>query len=155
MGNAMSIDSGDRFDKLIARLHNEMKTRVDRTAVAFRNEKVPGKAPVPEAQQLQQYTQIRDNPEAWAGLMQERGVKSAIKYYKAGERLLDRYTKKALQRTQLPGMGTPEVPKRPLSQAFMTALMGQVQQIRQAAQPAPEQPVDPMSGGAPMNAGSI
>lgn len=153
----MSIDSGDRFDKLIARLHNEMKTRVERTATAFRNEQVPDRQRVPEAQQVQEYIQVRDNPEAWSSLMQERGIKSAIKYYKAGERMVDKFTKKALQHTQLPGMDVPEIPKRPMSQAFINALMGQVQQIQQSVQPQPlpEQPVDPMTGGAPMDAQPI
>jgi hypothetical protein len=145
-------DSGDRYDKIIARLYNEMKTRIDRTAVAMRNEKAPGQVKVPEHDQLKQYLQVRDNPEAWGQLMAEKGVKSATKYYKAGERLIDRYAKKALVTTELPGMEKTEVPKRPTSPAFMQALMGQVQQMQQAANPEMQQqaPV-PQEGGVPMN----
>lgn len=129
----MSTDKGDRFDQIISRLYNEMGSRIERTAVAMRNEKVPGQEKVPEHAQLQQYIMMRDNPQAWSALMGEKGIKSATKYYKAGEKLLDRYTKKAYKRTDM-GTGE-EPPKRPMSTAFMQALTSQLQQMQQSARP--------------------
>jgi len=130
----MATDKGDRFDQIISRLYSEMGSRIDRTAVAMRNEKVPGQERVPQHAQLQQYLMMRDNPQAWAALMGQKGIKSATKYYKAGEKLLDRYTKKAYDRTNSYGPKE-EPPKRPMSQAFMQALTTQLQQMQQAARP--------------------
>lgn len=146
----MSND-GRRFEGLIDALYNSMNTRIDRIQEYFRNETPPGKRPMPDTEQLQQFMQVRDNPEAWSQLIAAKGVKNAVKYNEYGERLVHKFQTKALNDL---GMADhfPEFEPRKVNPALVQALTAQVDQIQQQLQmnqqpqqqpmqpPAPEQP---------------
>lgn len=136
----MSSD-GQRFEHLVDALYDSMNTRIGRIQEYFRNETPPGKRPLPDHEQLQQFLQVRDNPEAWAQLVSAKGVKNAIKYNEYGERLVHKFQMKAL--TDL-GMADhfPEFEPRKVNPALVQALTSQVSQIEQQMQmnQQPQQP---------------
>jgi hypothetical protein len=140
----MSTNDGARFDAIIDRLHASMNERVDRIQTYFRNERPPGKEPQPEEVQLQQYLQVRDSPEAWTALIQQRGMKNSIKYNEFGERLLAKWQKKALKSMGMPAEAEP----RKVNNALVTAIMGQFSQMQQQALMGAQgqQPATPPAG---------
>lgn len=144
------MSNDQRFEKLVDKLYSSMEARIDRVSLYFRNERPPGAKKAPEEKQVQDFLQVRDSPEAWSAIIQQRGMKNAIKYNEFGERLVNKWQKKAL--TGL-GMDTAEVgPPRKSNPSLVQALMQvfdqtaqQQQQPQQPQQPAqPQQPQQPM-----------
>jgi len=130
----MSRDS--QFEKVVSKLYGEMDQRITRIGTYMRSEQVPGTQKAPEDAQLRQFAQVRDNPAAWAQLIQQKGMKSAIKYNEFGERLLHKWQNKAYKEM---GLDTAQIPPpRKTNPALVQALMQNFQQIQQQAQaPAP------------------
>lgn len=45
-----------------------------------------GQTPLSRDEQVERYREMRDNPEAWAGMIKERGHREALRYAKTMER---------------------------------------------------------------------
>lgn len=136
-------DKGERFEKLITRVYSELSTRIDRTATQLRNEKAPGKKPVPQHEQLQQYLQLRQDPAAWQQIVGEQGVKNAIKYYQTMEgrakREFDRLN------SEYGGMG--QYRNMPIPQAIIDGVLQIAQTMTGGENGAP--PQNPAAGQQP------
>ncbi len=144
------MTKGNRFEKVIDRLYGEMDARITRASANFRNEKAPGRTKTPETKQLENYLQMKDNPQAWQALVAEHGVKGALKYYRAMESLAKRRfenTKKSLG----PEFSNFEFQGTPLPQPILDAVM-QAGQLAAGAPPQqqPPMPQAPMPQEQPM-----
>ena len=100
--------SSNRFEDVVEKLYQSMGQRIDRVAVNLRNEQPVGKTRKSRREQLTSYLQIRDDPQAWQGIIQKYGVKSAVKYRSQMEKQLqttaDKYMKEAEAANQIPGV---------------------------------------------------
>lgn len=129
-----------RFDTVVDKLHGEMENRIGRIVLAMRTERAPGRQPVPEHEQLAQYVQMRQDPQAWNSIIQQHGLKSALKYRQTMEKKLQRTKDRVLK--QFEGMNDiPGMENAPLPQTLLDAMPGN--------QPA----ADPMSQQGPVPAG--
>ena len=157
-----------RFERLVDKVYSTLDDRIARVALQIGSQRVPGKEEAPDHEKLQQFLQVRDSPEAWQALIQQRGAKQAIKFNEFGERLLTRWQQKAAKELGLDiGKTEPRKTNPSLVQALVSTFqqMDQTQQqgppptqeqfaeqaMQQAPQQAPAPPVDPaMGGGMPI-----
>lgn len=144
------MSSKGRFDTVVDKLYGEMATRIDRIAFSLRSEQVPGRKKTPQHEQLAQYMQVRENPQAWSQIVQQHGIMSAIKYRKSMEALLERTVKKHMKdfegMSNIPGFENAPIP---------AALIPGMEQPGTPPAPVPgaEPPMmDPMAGGMDPNA---
>lgn len=133
------MSSQNRFDILVDSIYGTLNERVNRVSTYFRQSSPPGAKERPDEEKLQEYMQIRDNPEAWAQIIKQRGMKNAIKYEQFGSGLQRRFTEKAFK---LLGVPVPEEfskvkPNRALLQALGQQFAAIQQNMHPETQPQP------------------
>ena len=72
-----------------------------------------GQVPLTRAEQMERYHQMRDKPEAWTGMIKERGHREALRYARTMERQYRR-TMEATNGRTVPGATEPEQSDRGL-----------------------------------------
>ncbi len=120
----MSRQEDNRLEGAIDAIHGQLEARIKGTMTAMRSEKAPGKKTIPAQQQLRAYLKMREDKNAWAEIIQKRGIKGALKYRKAMEKLLKKTMEKVEKRlgeeADIPGfdegytpLNAPELPVTP------------------------------------------
>ena len=73
----------NEFETLVQALADSLVASVE----AFPTAAVPfGQVPVSKAEQVANYAKVRDDPNAWAGMIKERGHREALRYARTMER---------------------------------------------------------------------
>lgn len=120
----MSTKKYNRLEGAIESIHGQLEARIKGTMRAMQSEKAPGQKKISPQEQLSQYLEMRNDKNAWAEIIQKRGVKSALKYRKTMEKLLEKTMKKVEKQLEdeadIPGfdeeyspLNAPEIPVTP------------------------------------------
>ena len=152
----------DRFELAVDKLHSALSAHIDRVATYMRNEAPPGARKQPADERLAQYLPMREDPNAWAQIVQQHGIKGALDYYRTMEGLAKRKFQSIKASMGLPDEVTYK--SAPVPQPIMDALMQAAQLAQGQGQPQPQPPqqqqvmpnaVPPAGGEMAPNGGEV
>lgn len=99
----------NEFEDLVDALADSLVDAVESFPVAA----APfGQTPLSRDEQVERYREMRDNPEAWSGMIRERGHREVLRYARTMERTMRRSMEANNARTIANAYGIPGRPDR-------------------------------------------